>query len=164
MRWTITPGTLLLLAAAVSAAPLARTAVPQKKEYLSETEATKIRDAGTTGPRIVLYATFAADRIKKLQYEFAHIDPAEIDAKTLHAWLLDGRELALLDAREDGEFGTSHLFWAVPCALSKREIRARALLHAFRRAKDDHQRRDANEARRAMVDIESRIDPVQDRR
>jgi rhodanese-related sulfurtransferase len=51
-----------------------------------------------------------------------------IDAKTLHAWLLDGRELALLDAREDGEFGTSHLFWAVPCALSKREIRARALL------------------------------------
>src|SRR5690348_7095809 len=51
-----------------------------------------------------------------------------IDAKTLHAWLLDGRELALLDAREDGEFGTSHLFWAVPCPMSKREIRARALL------------------------------------
>ncbi len=51
-----------------------------------------------------------------------------IDAKTLHAWLLDGRELALLDAREDGEFGASHLFWAVPCAMSKREIRARALL------------------------------------
>jgi rhodanese-related sulfurtransferase len=51
-----------------------------------------------------------------------------IDAKTLHAWLLDGRELALLDAREDGEFGTSHLFWAVPCPLSKRELRARALL------------------------------------
>ena len=51
-----------------------------------------------------------------------------IDAKTLHAWLLDGHELALLDAREDGEFGASHLFWAVPCPLSKREIRARALL------------------------------------
>jgi rhodanese-related sulfurtransferase len=51
-----------------------------------------------------------------------------IDAKTLHSRLLDGHELALLDAREDGEFGTSHLFWAVPCALSKREVRARALL------------------------------------
>lgn len=51
-----------------------------------------------------------------------------IDAKTLHAWLLDGHELALLDAREEGEFGASHLFWAVPCPLSKREIRARALL------------------------------------
>ena len=51
-----------------------------------------------------------------------------IDAKTLHARMLDGQELALLDAREDGEFGTSHLFWAVPCPLSKREVRARALL------------------------------------
>ena len=77
MRWIITPGTLLLLAATVPAAPIARPAVPQKKEYLSETEATKIRDAGTTGPRIVLYAAFAADRIKKLQYEFAHMDPAD---------------------------------------------------------------------------------------
>ena len=51
-----------------------------------------------------------------------------IDAKTLHAWLADGQELALLDAREDGEFGASHLFWAVPCGLAKKEIRARALL------------------------------------
>jgi len=37
---------------------------PAEKEYLSETEGEKIRDAGTTGPRIVLYAAFAADRIK----------------------------------------------------------------------------------------------------
>lgn len=51
-----------------------------------------------------------------------------IDALTLRGWISDGRELALLDAREEGEFGTSHLFWAVPCPLSKREIRARALL------------------------------------
>ena len=51
-----------------------------------------------------------------------------ITANTLHSWLLDGHELALLDAREDGEFGTSHLFWAVPCPLSHREIRARALV------------------------------------
>jgi rhodanese-related sulfurtransferase len=51
-----------------------------------------------------------------------------ITANTLHSWLLDGRELALLDAREEGEFGTSHLFWAVPCPLSRREMRARALL------------------------------------
>ena len=51
-----------------------------------------------------------------------------ITASTLHSWLLDSHELALLDAREDGEFGTSHLFWAVPCPLSRREIRGRALL------------------------------------
>ena len=28
-----------------------------------------------------------------------------IDAPTLKAWIGDGRELAILDAREDGEFG-----------------------------------------------------------
>lgn len=51
-----------------------------------------------------------------------------IDAATLHTWLKDGHELAVLDAREEGEFGTAHLFWAVPCPLSRREIRARTLL------------------------------------
>lgn len=76
MRATTTPGILLLLAA-ILAAPAARPAAPQKKEYLSEAEADKIRDAGVTGPRIVLYAAFAGDRIKKLQYEFAHLDPAD---------------------------------------------------------------------------------------
>jgi hypothetical protein len=77
MRWITTPGTLVLLTGLLSAAPLAQPAAPQKKEYLSETETDKIRDAGTTGPRIALYAAFAADRIKKLQYEFAHMDPAD---------------------------------------------------------------------------------------
>ncbi len=51
-----------------------------------------------------------------------------IDAATLRTWTLDGRELAILDAREEGEFGSGHLFWAVPCPLSRRELRARALL------------------------------------
>jgi rhodanese-related sulfurtransferase len=55
-------------------------------------------------------------------------DMNRISAKKLHGWITDGRELALLDAREDGEFGTSHLFWAVPCGLARKEIRARALL------------------------------------
>lgn len=52
-------------------------AAPQKKEYLSEAEADKIRDAGTSGPRIMLFATFASNRIKKIQYELAHIDAAD---------------------------------------------------------------------------------------
>ncbi|HEY4044142.1 MAG TPA: rhodanese-like domain-containing protein [Rhodopila sp.] len=51
-----------------------------------------------------------------------------ISAERLRGWLSDGRELALLDAREDGEFGSSHPFWAVPCGLARKEIRARALL------------------------------------
>jgi rhodanese-related sulfurtransferase len=51
-----------------------------------------------------------------------------ITTETLLRWITDGEELALLDAREDGEFGTSHLFWAVPCGLARKEIRVRALL------------------------------------
>lgn len=54
--------------------------------------------------------------------------PHSIDASTLKTWISDGKELAILDAREEGEFGRSHLFWAVPCPLSKMETRARALL------------------------------------
>src|SRR3954451_10205976 len=47
---------------------------------------------------------------------------------TLREWLTDGRELALLDAREEGEFGSGHLFWAVPCPLSRAELRIPVLL------------------------------------
>jgi len=53
---------------------------------------------------------------------------ARISAQTLKGWLGDGGELAILDAREEGEFGAAHLFWAVPCPLSQAEIRAPALL------------------------------------
>jgi rhodanese-related sulfurtransferase len=51
-----------------------------------------------------------------------------IDPKTLHGWISDHRELAVIDAREDGEFGAAHLFWAVPFGMAHRETRARALL------------------------------------
>ncbi len=78
MRSNNIPVAMLFLASILSAVPAGvANAAPQKKEYLSEAEADKIRDAGATGPRILLFATFASDRIKKLQYEFAHIDPAD---------------------------------------------------------------------------------------
>ena len=51
-----------------------------------------------------------------------------ISASTLHGWICDTAELAILDAREEGEFGTSHLFWAVPCPLSVAERRTQTLL------------------------------------
>lgn len=51
-----------------------------------------------------------------------------LSAADLRVWIEDGAELALLDAREEGAFGQSHLFWAVPCPLSRREDRAAALL------------------------------------
>jgi hypothetical protein len=76
-RTNFAPVTVLLVASILWMPHAAHTAAPQKKEYLSQAEADKIRDAGMSGPRIVLYATYAGDRIKKLQYEFAHMDPAD---------------------------------------------------------------------------------------
>ena len=51
-----------------------------------------------------------------------------VNAATLKAWIAAGSELAILDAREEGEFGHGHLVWAVPCPLSRKELRARTLL------------------------------------
>jgi rhodanese-related sulfurtransferase len=45
-----------------------------------------------------------------------------VDAKTLESWLADGRELALLDVREHGQYGESHLFFGVPLPFSRLEI------------------------------------------
>jgi hypothetical protein len=45
--------------------------VPQK-DYLTEQEADKIRDAETTNERIKLFVQFADDRLKKFQYELEH--------------------------------------------------------------------------------------------
>jgi hypothetical protein len=45
--------------------------VPQK-DYLSQQESEKIRDAETTNDRIKLFMSFADDRLKKFQYELEH--------------------------------------------------------------------------------------------
>ena len=51
-----------------------------------------------------------------------------VSAADLYGWVQENGELAILDAREEGEFGASHLFWAVPCPLSVCELRAPGLL------------------------------------
>ena len=43
-----------------------------EKDYLSNAEADKIRDAETPNERIKLFIAFADDRIKKFQYELEH--------------------------------------------------------------------------------------------
>jgi hypothetical protein len=47
----------------------------QQKDYLSALETDKIRDAETTNDRVKLFLTFAADRLKKFQYELDHPSP-----------------------------------------------------------------------------------------
>ena len=46
-------------------------ALPQQKDYLTEAEADKIRDADSPALRIKLYLSFAEDRLKKFEYERA---------------------------------------------------------------------------------------------
>ena len=47
----------------------------EKKDYLSQEEADKIRDADTPNLRIKLFMSFADDRIKKFQYELTRQVP-----------------------------------------------------------------------------------------
>jgi len=70
------PFALLSFLCAAALISAAAPAFAQKKDYLSDAEADKIRDADTTAERIKLFISFASDRIKKLQYEFAH--PSEL--------------------------------------------------------------------------------------
>jgi hypothetical protein len=46
-----------------------------EKDYLSDLEADKIRDAETPNERVKLFLTFAEDRLKKFQYELEHPSP-----------------------------------------------------------------------------------------
>jgi hypothetical protein len=106
VRTLASPGAMILLAALLTHVPVAAAnAAPQKKEYLSQTEADKIRDAGATGPRIVLFAGFASDRIKKLQYEFAHMDPADTKRAERLNSLINGYTGCIDDAADLVDLG-----------------------------------------------------------
>jgi hypothetical protein len=106
MRFTAKPGAILLLASllSVSHSSMAN-AAPQKKEYLSEAEADKIREAGATGPRIALFAGYASDRIKKLQYEFAHFDATDQKRTDRLNGLINGYTGCIDDAADLIEIG-----------------------------------------------------------
>jgi hypothetical protein len=49
--------------------------LPQKKDYLSDEEADKIRDADTPAQRMTLFISFADDRLKNFQYELNRTAP-----------------------------------------------------------------------------------------
>lgn len=45
-----------------------------------------------------------------------------VTPSTLTSWLHDGQEMALLDVREHGQYGESHLFYATPLPYSRLEL------------------------------------------
>jgi hypothetical protein len=63
--------TLLVALVLPSVSPAAANASPQKKEYLTDSESDRIREAVEPAERIKLYISFAEDRLKKFQYEAA---------------------------------------------------------------------------------------------
>jgi hypothetical protein len=65
----------------------AGTPTPQKKEYLSEEESEKIRNADSPNMRVKLYLTYAADRLKKFQYELDRTLPQSRRGETLNGLL-----------------------------------------------------------------------------
>lgn len=73
----------------VTSLAVARTRLGQdpQKDYLSETEADKIRDAVTPPERIKLYISFADDRLKKFQYELTRTVPEGRRAEILNGLL-----------------------------------------------------------------------------
>jgi hypothetical protein len=65
---------LLAVWVAILSAPAVRAQRPEK-DYLSDIEADKVRDAETPNERVKLFLTFAEDRLKKFQYELEHPSP-----------------------------------------------------------------------------------------
>jgi tagatose-1,6-bisphosphate aldolase len=58
-----------------------------KKDYLSDSEADKIREAGSPSERIKLYVSFAEDRLTKFQYELARPIPDRRRSEILNSLL-----------------------------------------------------------------------------
>jgi len=79
----------LSLALWISAAPRVPAAQFQPRDYLSEEEADKIRDADTPAARIKLYLAFAEDRLKKFDYELGRTPPQRGRTELLNT-LLNG--------------------------------------------------------------------------
>jgi hypothetical protein len=81
--------TIGLFAALILGSAHARTINPQneKKDYLTDSEADKIRDAMLPPDRIRLFVSFADDRLKKFQYELTRTKPEGRRAEILNSLL-----------------------------------------------------------------------------
>lgn len=97
---TLTPMVFIALVTFISG-PLRSAVRPQhdKKDYLSEAEADKIRDAETQGERIKIYISFADDKLKKFQYELDRKTPERRRSDVLNG-LLNGYSGCIDDAAD----------------------------------------------------------------
>jgi methyl-accepting chemotaxis protein len=78
---------LAIMALAAMICSMAAAPAQDKKDYLSETEADKIREAPTPSARMLLFVSFADDRIAKLKYTLAHPTTDRRRAEQLNAMI-----------------------------------------------------------------------------
>jgi hypothetical protein len=78
---------LALLCLAMPARLFANAPQHVKKDYLTDAEADKIRDAETPSDRIKLFISFADDRLKKFQYELTRATPEARRSEILNGLL-----------------------------------------------------------------------------
>ncbi|MGH9775117.1 MAG: hypothetical protein ACRD50_09240 [Candidatus Acidiferrales bacterium] len=93
---------ILLLAGMCSARSLPSKGdwkLQERRDYLSQEEEDKIRDAETASERIKLYISFAEDRLKKLQYELQRTEPESNRSELLNG-LLNGYSGSVDDAAD----------------------------------------------------------------
>ena len=93
MRWRSLNFLVLCAALAFTLAPMAPVRAvnpaPQKKEYLTDSESDRIREAVEPGERIKLYISFAEDRLKKFQYELNRQTPDRRRGEILNSLMND---------------------------------------------------------------------------
>ncbi|MGD0403657.1 MAG: hypothetical protein ABSB66_10700 [Candidatus Acidiferrales bacterium] len=90
MKWRRINSVVLSAALISTLSPARRAnAAPQKKEYLTDSESDKIREAVEPGERIKLYISFAEDRLKKFQYELARQTPDRRRGEMLNSLMND---------------------------------------------------------------------------
>jgi len=78
---------LLPLVLAAVAACVTDAAAQSQRDYISSTEADKVREAIDPNERIRLFLTFASDRLKQMQYELDHPANTVRRAERLNALL-----------------------------------------------------------------------------
>lgn len=88
----------VILAATLASLPRAAAQLG-RKDYLSDVEADRIRDAATPAARIRLYLSFADDRLKKFEYELNRKVPEERRSDILNG-LLNGYSGCMDDAAD----------------------------------------------------------------
>jgi hypothetical protein len=91
---------LICFAGALGASLLAQSA---DKDYLTNVEADKIRDAETPNERIKLFILFADDRIKKFRYELEH--PSQNNHEQMLNYLLNAYTGCVDDAADLVQLG-----------------------------------------------------------